>query len=117
MATPSPFGKRLRKVRAQRHLSQSDLEKRSNVPAVMISHFETGVRANASAETLVKLADALQVSIDYLLGRSDQMTPVGAEIEAVLRALKDASADRIAAFAAMAKALATDEAKRREPKR
>lgn len=112
MPSPTTFGKRLRKARDQRGLSQADLETRSGVPAPMISHFETGVRGSASADTLVKLANALKVSIDYLLGRSDQMVPAGAEIEAVFRALKDASADHIAAFAAMARALAEAESKR-----
>ena len=37
--------------------------------AASVSHFETGQRA-PSLESLVKLADALEVSVDTLLGRA-----------------------------------------------
>jgi transcriptional regulator with XRE-family HTH domain len=74
------------------------------------------VRPSASADTLVKLADALKVSLDYLLGRSDEMTPSSTEIQAVFRALRGASADRIAAFEAVARALAEEERARRRGK-
>lgn len=87
MPTPTPFGIRLKAVREKRGLSQSDLERESGVPAVMISHFETGARPNASAATLVKLANALEVSIDYLLCRTDDPLPVGGRVEALLRSI------------------------------
>ena len=47
MPQPTPFGKRLRQARDLRGLSQSELAEKAKLPAVMISHFETGVRANA----------------------------------------------------------------------
>jgi transcriptional regulator with XRE-family HTH domain len=94
MPQPSRFGRRLRQVRDTRRLSQAELADRSKVPVAMISHFETGVRANASADNLVKLANALEVSIDFLLGRTDDPAPRSGAVEAaLLRSLGDASSD------------------------
>ncbi len=91
MPKPSAFGARLRTVRDTRNLSQLELSERSKVPVAMISHFETGVRGNASADNLVKLANALEVSIDYLLGRTNDPTPRSGGVEAaLLRSLGDA---------------------------
>ncbi len=91
MPKPSPFGARLRKMRDIRGLSQLELSEKSKIPVAMISHFETGVRTNASADNLVKLSNALEVSIDYLLGRTDDPTPRSGSVEAaLLRSLGDA---------------------------
>lgn len=96
MPKPSVFGTRLRMARDTRNLSQLELSDRSTIPAAMISHFETGVRTNASADNLVKLSNALDVSIDYLLGRTDDSTPrSGPAVAALLRSLGDASSDVI----------------------
>jgi transcriptional regulator with XRE-family HTH domain len=73
MPTPSLFGRRLAEVRKLRELTQEELAEKARVPAAVISHFETGVRSSASADNLVKLADALRVSVDYLLGRTDDI--------------------------------------------
>jgi transcriptional regulator with XRE-family HTH domain len=72
----------------------------------MISHFETGVRANASADNLVKLSNALEVSIDYLLGRTDDPTPRSGAVEsALLRSLGDAPRDVIDSVVRIAETL------------
>jgi transcriptional regulator with XRE-family HTH domain len=59
----------LRRLREARNLTQAELGKRADMAAASVSHFETGQRA-PSLESLVKLADALEVSVDTLLGRS-----------------------------------------------
>jgi len=51
-----------------RGLTQAQLGKRSGIAPASISHFETGQRT-PSLDSLVKLADALAVSVDVLLGR------------------------------------------------
>ncbi|MDE0678800.1 MAG: helix-turn-helix transcriptional regulator [Gammaproteobacteria bacterium] len=66
------FAGRLRNARAARHLSQSDLAKRAKLQASAVSHFETGTR-KPSFDNLKRLADALRVTTDYLLGRTDLM--------------------------------------------
>ncbi len=106
MPNPSVFGIRLRQVRDTRDLSQLELSQRSNVPVAMISHFETGVRTNASADNLVKLSNALAVSIDYLLGRTDDPTPRSTGVEAaILRSLEGASRDVIDSVTRIAETL------------
>ena len=67
--TPSEiFPKRLRAIRDTREWSQSDLAKRADLPPSSIAHFETGSR-KPSFDTLRRLATALEVTTDYLLGR------------------------------------------------
>ena len=64
----SNFKERLRAARLMRGLSQGDLANRAGIQASVISHFETGIR-KPSFDNLRRLADALDVTTDYLLGR------------------------------------------------
>ena len=59
----------LRKFREMRRMTQSEMGARADIAAASISHFETGQRT-PSLETLVKLADSLNVTVDALLGRA-----------------------------------------------
>lgn len=68
---PDEFKDRLRKTREARGLTQADLAKKTGLQAAAISHFETAQRA-PSFDNLRKLSDALNVSVDYLLGRIDE---------------------------------------------
>jgi len=70
MSSPSTevFPVRLRTAREYRGLSQSELAVRSGLQPSAISHFETGAR-KPSFDNLRLLADALDVTTDYLLGR------------------------------------------------
>lgn len=63
------FADRLRKLRNEHDWSQEELGKRINVTKVSISGYENGNRS-PDTETLQKIADVLDVSVDYLLGRS-----------------------------------------------
>jgi transcriptional regulator with XRE-family HTH domain len=54
-------------------MNQADLAKAADLQASAISHFETGSRA-PSFDNLKKLADALKVTTDYLIGRSEEPT-------------------------------------------
>ena len=65
---------RLRKAREARKLSQSFLARLAGCGQEKISFYETG-KSKSQYQTLVRLANALQVSIDYLLGRTDEMNP------------------------------------------
>jgi transcriptional regulator with XRE-family HTH domain len=70
------FPERLRFARTTRQLSQEGLAKRADLQASAISHFETGSR-KPSFDNLRRLADALDVTTDYLLGRVNDMQAVG----------------------------------------
>ena len=62
------FPERLKIARTRRELSQEGLAKRANLQPSAISHFETGTR-KPSFDNLRRLADALEVTTDFLLGR------------------------------------------------
>ena len=64
------FPARLRAAREKRGLTQGEFAKRSGLQMSAISHFETGTR-KPSFENLRRLADALDVTTDFLLGRSE----------------------------------------------
>ena len=62
------FPDRLRKAREYRGLSQGELAAKAALQPSAISHFETGAR-KPSFDNLRLLADTLDVTTDYLLGR------------------------------------------------
>jgi transcriptional regulator with XRE-family HTH domain len=51
-----------------RKLTQIELGNKANLPSTSIAHFEAGQR-KPSFDNLRKLAEALEVTTDYLLGR------------------------------------------------
>jgi len=68
-STPSAvFPERLRCAREYRGLNQGELAARAGLQPSAISHFETGAR-KPSFDNLRLLADTLDVTTDYLLGR------------------------------------------------
>jgi transcriptional regulator with XRE-family HTH domain len=64
------FQERLKTARELRGWSQSDLGVRAGLPSSSVAHFEIGSR-KPSFDTLRRLANALEVTTDYLLGRVD----------------------------------------------
>jgi transcriptional regulator with XRE-family HTH domain len=73
MSDPKPsemFKERLRAARDLRGWNQTDLANRAGMPPSSIAHFESGSR-KPSFDTLQKLANTLEVTTDYLLGRVD----------------------------------------------
>lgn len=84
------FAARLVEARQKRQLSQVDLAKKTGLPASSISHFEAKKR-RPSFDNLSKLADALNVTADFLIGRSDDSSTaaVSESIRANLDRLDD----------------------------
>ena len=62
---------RLRELREQKGLSQLKVAMDLNMNQNSISRYETGAR-EADYKTLIMFADYYQVSIDYILGRTDK---------------------------------------------
>ena len=60
---------RIRELREDRDLRQSDLAKETGIDQRTISNYETG-KSNPDSYALIKLADYFGVSIDYLVGRT-----------------------------------------------
>ena len=66
------FGERLSELRKQKKLSQDELAKKIGVHAPVIGRYERS-EVKPSIEVAVKIADALSVSLDYLVGSTDLM--------------------------------------------
>lgn len=64
---------RLKESRLKSHLTQEELAQKLNTDKVQISRWERG-EALPRAETLVDLSRILSVSVDYLLGISEEPT-------------------------------------------
>lgn len=60
----------LRGIREDKDIKQKDIAKYLNVSQNTYSQYETGV-ISLTAEVLIKLADYYNVSIDYLLDRTN----------------------------------------------
>jgi len=65
------FFERLRTAREMRKLTQIELGAKANLPSTSIAHFEANSRKPSFAN-LRKLAEALEVTTDYLLGRVNE---------------------------------------------
>lgn len=64
------FGKRLRECRKQRKMTQQDMADRLNLALRSYQRYEAE-DFQPSLEILIAIADTLDTSIDYLLGRDD----------------------------------------------
>lgn len=58
---------RLKEQREKQHMDQLTLSERSGIGRITISRLETGAQTDATAGTLVALADALHCSVSDLL--------------------------------------------------
>lgn len=67
--------------RARRHLNinQKELAQKANITEASLSRYENGIREPKSA-VLTRLAEALEVSTDYLLGLSEDRTYENSDI-------------------------------------
>lgn len=75
---PNEFKIRLKEVRKIRKLTQLELAEKTGIPVTSIAHFESGSR-KPSLENFYKLIVVLNVSADYILGRSEKMSALGVD--------------------------------------
>lgn len=80
------FGERLRSLRIEKGLSQEEFGKIFNMTKSRISQYETG-KHESDDETKKMFADYFQVSLDYLMGRSDIRNPESPTLEEELQQL------------------------------
>lgn len=66
------FGEKIISLRKQLKWSQDDLAKKIGTSAPIIGRYERE-EINPSIDVAAKIADALNVTIDYLIGQSDYM--------------------------------------------
>lgn len=81
------FSNRLRSTRKGKKLSQEELAKLIKTTKSTISNYENGY-STPSNEVLIKIADVLNTSTDYLLGRIDDPDP-DAPFQKALAAIPD----------------------------
>lgn len=78
------FPQRLRAARELRELSQLALAEMAQLQQAAVSLYESGAR-RPSLRNLRRLADSLEVTTDYLLGRSDSPEPLPSTDEPLFR--------------------------------
>ncbi len=77
------FNKRLRHMRMKRKFTQQRLADTLGIALRSYQCYETGTRT-PNYELLVLIADTLDVSLDYLLGRDDFMKSHGVSFDEYL---------------------------------
>ncbi len=63
------FGERLHILRRRKQLTLKELASQAGTSYVTISLLERGKKPQISLDVVVRLAEALDVSLDYLVGR------------------------------------------------
>ena len=92
------FCARLKEIRTQRKMTQQDISEKTGIPATSISHIEAGSR-KPSLENFYKLIVVLNVSADYLLGRTDQYSDLGSDpISKSIQGLPESEREMIQKF-------------------
>lgn len=67
------FAERFKNLRLEKSISQQDIAASLGVDRSVVSHWERGTRI-PSLDIAYALADYFDVSLDYLVGRSDDST-------------------------------------------
>jgi transcriptional regulator with XRE-family HTH domain len=66
------LGERLHTIRRRRGLTLKELARRAGTSYVGVSKLEHGQKPQVSLDVVVRLAEVLEVSLDYLVGRKDE---------------------------------------------
>lgn len=92
------FCKRLKEIRTQRKMTQQDIAEKTGIPSTSISHIEAGSR-KPSLENFYKLIVVLNVSGDYLLGRTEQYSDLATDpISKSIQGLPESEREMIEKF-------------------
>lgn len=108
------IGSRIAFLRDQRGLTQEELATSLGISRAALSHYEKN-RREPDTETLSKVADLFQVSLDYLAGRTQQANAVlDADVRKFADELELANSDLLEKFAFTidGRKLSPDEARR-----
>lgn len=63
------FDKRLKQLRKKAEWSQQKLAEKAGLSYNVITKIEQGAAKNPNIQTMIKIADAFQISLDELVGR------------------------------------------------
>jgi len=67
----SSYGQRISYLRESHQMTQTELARRLGITRASLSHYETGRRV-PDFDTLSKMADLFDVSVDYIIGRTEK---------------------------------------------
>lgn len=69
------LGQRVREIREKKKISQRQLALKTGIAAATMSRLESGKFQSLKADSLRKVAEALEVTVDYLVGKTVGMSP------------------------------------------
>lgn len=78
------FSERLKKLRKKARLTQVDIARKLGISQQAYASWERGIK-KPTQENLVKIAQILNVSVDYLVGNSEEKTDELDNIELLFR--------------------------------
>lgn len=70
MSREEYLSQNIRKLRKKQKLSQEAVAKKVGITYSTLAKLESGANKNPTLDTLWKIADSFEVSLDYLVGRS-----------------------------------------------
>lgn len=73
------FADRLKEKRLEANLTQAELAKRTGITSRTIQHYEVGTRVPKNIEIVAKLAETLDTTVEYLMGKSGSYVVAAAE--------------------------------------
>lgn len=88
---------RIKDLRENRDLRQSDVAKATGIDQRTLSNYETG-KTNPDSYALIRLADFFDVSIDSLVGRTNIMHDDASDVAAAFENARKALDEAIAAL-------------------
>lgn len=80
------FADRIKELRKRKKLTQMEFAKQFNVATGTIGMWETGKR-EPSSNTLIKIAEFFNVSVDYLLGKEEKTPTIDEQMNDIEFAL------------------------------
>jgi transcriptional regulator with XRE-family HTH domain len=78
-------GERIKLIRESKGMSQIELARKANVSNIYLSNLENGIKNNPSNKLLVKIADALNVTIDDFNSDKEDEKNIYEMIEEILK--------------------------------
>lgn len=88
------IGKKIRKCRKEKHLTQAELAELINRSLSFVGHIERGTRI-ISLETFLNIVQALDCSADHLLGTSKEEKQAHLSAERILQIAADLAAKEL----------------------
>jgi transcriptional regulator with XRE-family HTH domain len=70
-----PLGERVKERRSKLRMNQKQLAEACEITQATISRIESGKVNQLKSDALMRLAKVLGVTVDYLVGKTERMTP------------------------------------------